>query len=428
MVNTALTPLDPSECTGSPKSKQTKALQDAYRLAAENHDITFYKDMLVQWQEEEQRIAKERAELEAEQARLREEEAARAAKATENGEADAEKKKKKAPRKSKGGEDVDMADAEAPKSSKKRKKDAESDGEGVKVSAFNFQILRPCTDRYLKPKKTPKVTKLNAPKTPNGEDSAKKSSAKPKKKVSAPKADEAEEETKPQLTEAEKIQQREKAVLYLRHRLQKGFLSRDQAPQESEMAAMADFFVQLENYENLEPVIIRNTKIHKVLKAVVKLNSIPKDEEYNFKKRSAAMLEIWNKRMESDSGDAAPAAASTSEAKEDAPEKSEAPAVNGDSKEEEPEAKEGAEKGIEEKGEEKVAEEAEKKIDEKTEGQEKTDDTAMADAELAAAPAADEPVEKPTQAELGNDAKGEAEVGDVSMQTAPEEAMAETAA
>ena len=110
------------------------------------------------------------------------------------------------------------------------------------------------------------------------------------------------------MTEAEKMQQREKAVLYLRHRLQKGFLSRDQAPQEAEMAAMADFFSQLEAYENLEPSIIRATKVHKVLKAIVKLSSIPKDEQFNFKKRSAAMLEIWNKRMEAD-GDVAPPSA-----------------------------------------------------------------------------------------------------------------------
>ena len=114
------------------------------------------------------------------------------------------------------------------------------------------------------------------------------------------------------MTEAEKLAQREKAVLYLRHRLQKGFLSRDQAPQEQEMAAMAEFFSQLESYENLEPSIIRATKVHKVLKAIVKLSSIPKDELYNFKKRSAAMLEVWNKRMEAE-GDAAPA--STTETK-----------------------------------------------------------------------------------------------------------------
>ena len=212
------------------------------------------------------------------------------------------------------------------------------------------------------------MTKLNAPKTPNGETSGKKSTAKSKKKVvQAPKED--EEEEKPQMTEAEKMAQREKAVLYLRHRLQKGFLSRDQAPKEDEMAAMADFFSQLEAYENLEPSIIRNTKVHKVLKAIVKLSSIPKDEEYNFKKRSAAMLDIWNKRMEAD-GDGPPPSATAEKApasfaaEETAPETNgekaaEASAPSAESKENS-ETKEGAEKEVEAK-----AEEAAEKLDEK---------------------------------------------------------------
>lgn len=263
------------------------------------------------------------------------------------------------------------------------------------------------------------MTKLNAPKTPNGETaaSAKKSTSKPKKKVVAPKAEEDEEEAKPQMTEAEKLALREKNVLYLRHRLQKGFLSRDQAPQESEMAAMADFFSQLENYENLEPAIIRVTKIHKVLKAIIKLSSIPKDEEYNFKKRSAAMLEMWNKGMEAD-GDAAPAA---EEAKSAAPEEA-APHTNGETKAEpaaevkhDVETKEGAEKA-EENGVEAADRIAEKAVETADE-----DTTTQAVEKPLAAPA--------EKAELGNDARDEAVdvEGDVSMQTAPEEPAAEAA-
>jgi len=137
MINTALTPLDPKECLEKPKAKMTKALQEAYKLGAENHPIEYYKKVLNQWQEEEQKIAKEVAEHEAEQARLAEELKAQEAEDAEKlavEEAAADKKKKKAPRKSKGGsEDVEMEDAEAPKSSKKRKKAADSDGEGTQV-------------------------------------------------------------------------------------------------------------------------------------------------------------------------------------------------------------------------------------------------------------------------------------------------------
>ena len=60
------------------------------------------------------------------------------------------------------------------------------------------------------------------------------------------------------------------------------------------MPGMAEFFSQLEAYNDLEASIIRGTKIHKVLKAIVKLASVPKDDEFHFKKRSSALLEVWN--------------------------------------------------------------------------------------------------------------------------------------
>ena len=229
------------------------------------------------------------------------------------------------------------------------------------------------------PKKTPKVTKLNAPKTPNGESSSKKSAAKSKKKVvQAPK--EEEEEVKEQLTEAQEHDRREKAILYLRHRLQKGFLS-PVAPQGADLEAMAGFFAQLEGHHDLEPSIIRATKVHKVLKAIIKLSSIPKDDEYNWKLRSAALLEIWNKRMEADN--AAPQSATESKAPAALPvaesekEESAVPETNGDAPAAssdpiasemtkiEDEAKGGAQKEVQVA--EKKGEEAAKQLDEKVE-------------------------------------------------------------
>jgi hypothetical protein len=148
----------------------------------------------------------------------------------------------------------------------------------------------------VQPKKTPKVTKINAPKTPVGEESTKKPKSK-KKVVSAPKAEE-EEEPQSEMTEAERLQVRQKTILYLRHRLQKGFLTRDKAPEESEMAEMNKHLSTLEGHQDLEVNIIKETKIHKVLKGIVKLASIPRDDEFNFKKRSSALLEIWNQRID----------------------------------------------------------------------------------------------------------------------------------
>lgn len=84
-------------------------------------------------------------------------------------------------------------------------------------------------------------------------------------------------------------------VLYFRHKLQKGFLSTDSPPEESGMKQMAEYFTSLEAHEDLEHSIIRSTKIHKVLKAILKLSSIPKDEEYRFKQRSMDLLQKWQK-------------------------------------------------------------------------------------------------------------------------------------
>ena len=98
MVNTNLKPLDPKECEELPKTKMTRALQDAYKIASQNHGIDHFRAMLNAWQEEQEVIRQELEEAEAEAERQAAERAARAeAEATE----EAKEKKKKAPRKSK---------------------------------------------------------------------------------------------------------------------------------------------------------------------------------------------------------------------------------------------------------------------------------------------------------------------------------------
>lgn len=61
------------------------------------------------------------------------------------------------------------------------------------------------------------------------------------------------------------------------------------------LQSMSEFISKLENYADLEVSIIRSTKINKVLKNIIKLAAIPKDEEFNFKKRSHELLTKWNK-------------------------------------------------------------------------------------------------------------------------------------
>ena len=92
----------------------------------------------------------------------------------------------------------------------------------------------------------------------------------------------------------------EQLVLFVRHKLQKGFISRDQPPKEEEMTAMSNFFSKLEKHADLEVSIIRATKINKVLKMIVKLSSIPRDEEFQFRQRAVNILSKWKTLLDAD--------------------------------------------------------------------------------------------------------------------------------
>ncbi|OAP59778.1 hypothetical protein AYL99_04780 [Fonsecaea erecta] len=285
--NKDLTPLTPDECKDVQEKGKSKPLLAAYKVAAEGHDLQFFKNML------DEHAAALQYEFDMKEAR----EAEKAAKT--------DKKKRKSEAKVET-EDVEMEDAdvdvEPKKSSKKRKKEVDEE-----------------EDEDEKPAKTPKTTKikLTTNKTPKTEEKKPKERAtkarSEKRKSRAAQEDdemadvaEPEPEEKP-LDPVEARKTREKEVLFLRHKLQKGFLSRDQAPQEDEMATMATYIKKLEAYADIEVSIIRSTKINKVLKGIIKLNTIPKDEEYQFRKRSVDLLSQWNKMLgaEPADGDAA---------------------------------------------------------------------------------------------------------------------------
>ena len=68
---------------------------------------------------------------------------------------------------------------------------------------------------------------------------------------------------------------------------------------------MATYIKKLEGYADLEVSIIRTTKINKVLKALIKLNTIPRDEEFQFRKRSVELLSQWNKILGAEPSDEA---------------------------------------------------------------------------------------------------------------------------
>ena len=84
------------------------------------------------------------------------------------------------------------------------------------------------------------------------------------------------------------------------------------------MKQMSEYVSKLEGYAELEVSIIRATKINKVLKAILKLASIPKEEEFHFKPRSQSLLDKWNKLLASEQGTpsaSAPPTNGTSETK-----------------------------------------------------------------------------------------------------------------
>lgn len=66
------------------------------------------------------------------------------------------------------------------------------------------------------------------------------------------------------------------------------------------MATMGTYFEKLEKHADLEVSIIRSTKINKVLKMIVKLNSIPRDEEFKFRERAINILSNWKNILDSD--------------------------------------------------------------------------------------------------------------------------------
>lgn len=179
MPNTELTPLDVESVTAPLEKGKSKLLLAAYEKAAEQHDLKYFKEMLVDHQKAIQEDQEAQAEKEA-------------------------KKANKAKRKSTITAAAPVVDADAmdideeattPKpKSKKRKKDHEDDAADEKVRSLmsNFRHF----SHNMQPAKTPKTgtkLKLSTPKTPAAEPSAKKKTAKAKPKP-APKTNTSEDE------------------------------------------------------------------------------------------------------------------------------------------------------------------------------------------------------------------------------------------
>ncbi|MCJ1239768.1 hypothetical protein MMC14_007766 [Varicellaria rhodocarpa] len=67
---------------------------------------------------------------------------------------------------------------------------------------------------------------------------------------------------------------------------------------------MSDILHTLESqHVDLEMDIVRATKIHKVLKAMLRLKSNPGDEKYHFKGRSEELLKKWEMTLSPAAGE-----------------------------------------------------------------------------------------------------------------------------
>ncbi|OWP00987.1 PWWP domain-containing protein [Marssonina coronariae] len=283
-------------------SSMRKDLAAARTLAGEQNDLNYFKGILKQFlaEREADRAAKDQAKAE--------EKAAKKLKETEKMQNSEKATKKKAtPKKEKksvkstveqdGDEDTTMLDAGGPESDEA---EASSETKGKKRKAEDTpqgsdSIKKPRTTIKLNTKKT--TNGLSTPKTPK---EATTKVAKPKKTKATPKAPEALATKEPELSAEEKRAKKEKEILFLRHKLQKGLLSRDQVPKEDEMKQMGEFVSKLEGYVDLEVSIIRATKINKVLKAILKLTTLPNNDEFKIKTRSEGLLDEWNKLLASD--------------------------------------------------------------------------------------------------------------------------------
>ncbi|KAH9220410.1 hypothetical protein DL95DRAFT_329637 [Leptodontidium sp. 2 PMI_412] len=303
--NTDLCDLDPEE-VGTLPPKMRGDIAAARTLAAEQNDLDYFKDILYAFEEarkadiaaKEALKAEKQAEKQAKKAAAAKKEKKSAAKAVEDDE-DANLDMPDAV----GDPESDGADAtiEPPKTNKRKAEDDTPQG--------SDSVKKPRTTIKLNTKKT--TNGVSTPKTPK---EATPKTAKPKKSKATPKAVETPEAAvpkEPELTAEEKRAKKEKEILFLRHKLQKGLLTRDQEPKETEMRQMSEFIAKLQGYADLEVSIIRVTKINKVLKAILKLPSIPREEEFQFKERSQELLDKWNKLLATDTPIAAPAASAT---------------------------------------------------------------------------------------------------------------------
>ncbi|SNX84721.1 uncharacterized protein MEPE_03430 [Melanopsichium pennsylvanicum] len=115
-----------------------------------------------------------------------------------------------------------------------------------------------------------------------------------------------------------------KKVKEWRHKVQKTFLGKDATINPEDMPSADATFRMVEEYDGMTAEHLRTTKIGKVMKRVMQLGEIPRDDEFHFKDRAEKLCATWGAIM------AGGETLSKSEANEAASSESAAAKQNGD--------------------------------------------------------------------------------------------------
>lgn len=123
------------------------------------------------------------------------------------------------------------------------------------------------------------------------------------------------------------LERKTREVLFIRHKLQRGFLTPDQEDSgggglpDGQRDELPDLLTQLEKLGDLEARVISATKINKVMRALVKKNDLPRDEELSIRSRAYALLDEYELTLlvgdDDDDNDKVSTPAGTSTAEKD---------------------------------------------------------------------------------------------------------------
>lgn len=153
--------------------------------------------------------------------------------------------------------------------------------------ADDSSSVKPQSKKRAAPKPSSAKSKSKKPKADksDGSGDSKAGSAAPRKSVGAGGDDEG--------ADGEVLDEDTKRVRNWRHALQRAFLPKDRAPTEEDVKDQDAVFTKVEEAD-ITADQLKATKIGKVMRKIVSLDSIPLDAEHSFKKRAEALVNKWN--------------------------------------------------------------------------------------------------------------------------------------